>query len=64
MTKVVKVNSRVKVGTKSSIAKKRIAAVSRTVIYPMMPRKYTAAQRAELRRFERDILAGKKITVE
>ncbi len=33
-------------------------------IYPMMPRKYTAVQRAQLRKFERELYAGKKVVVE
>lgn len=34
------------------------------VIYPMMPRGYTAVQRAALRKFERDLYAGRTVTVE
>ena len=33
-------------------------------IYPMMPRGYTAVQRAQLRKFERELYAGKTVTVE
>ena len=33
-------------------------------IYPMMPRGYTAIQRAQLRKFERDLYAGKIVRVE
>ena len=32
-------------------------------IYPMMPRDYTAAQRARLRRFEQELLKGKKVNL-
>lgn len=34
------------------------------VIYPMMPRGFTAVQRAQLRKFERELYAGRKVTVE
>ena len=33
-------------------------------INPMMPRGYTAVQRAQLRKFERELYAGKTVTVE
>lgn len=33
-------------------------------IYPMMPRGYTAIQRALLRKFEKELFAGRKIKVE
>jgi CRISPR/Cas system CSM-associated protein Csm2 small subunit len=33
-------------------------------IYPMMPRGYTAVQRAALRKFERELYAGMKVNVE
>ena len=32
-------------------------------IYPMMPRGYTAAERAELRKFERELLKGRTIKI-
>lgn len=32
-------------------------------IYPMMPRRYTYLQRAELRKFERELLQGQKINI-
>ena len=33
-------------------------------IFPMMPRGYTAVQRAQLRKFERELYSGWKVTVE
>lgn len=33
------------------------------LIYPMMPRRYTAFQREQLRKFERELLAGEKSRV-
>ena len=33
-------------------------------INPMMPRGYTAVQRAQLRKFERELYAGRTVTVE
>ena len=32
-------------------------------IYPMMPRRYTYVQRAELRKFERELLEGLKMNI-
>lgn len=45
--------------TLKSEKKKKYAA-----IYPMMPRGYTAVQRAKLRKFERELFAGKTVIVE
>ena len=33
------------------------------IIYPMMPRKYTAVQRKNLRDFEKKLLKGKKVDI-
>lgn len=39
------------------------AAKETTVVYPMMPRGYTAAQREQLRIFEKELLKGKKVAI-
>lgn len=39
------------------------AAKKTTVVYPMMPRGYTAAQREQLRIFEKELLKGKKVVI-
>ena len=63
MTKVSNANTRVKISVKKNSTKRNTRVVAdRVIIYPMMPRKYTAAERAELRKFEQEIMAGKKIS--
>lgn len=50
----------------SSVSKKRnpIKNTKQSIIvYPMMPRGYTAAQRKKLRRFEKELLNGKKVNI-
>lgn len=51
----------------STTAQKHINSVKKSMyaaVYPMMPRGYTAVQRAQLRKFERELYAGKTVTVE
>ena len=43
--------------------RKTPAAKEITVVYPMMPRGYTAAQREQLRVFEKELLKGKKVVI-
>lgn len=37
---------------------------SNVTIYPMMPRKYTAFQRAALRKYEKQLMAGRKVIID
>ena len=53
--------------TSATIQKHAVTGDKRKVyaiIYPMMPRGYTAVQRAQLRQFERELYSGRKVTVE
>ena len=49
----------------SSSKKKNTVNNSKQIIsvYPMMPRGYTAVQREKLRKFEKELLKGKRIKI-
>ena len=48
----------------SSLRRKVKTHKSNVEIYPMMPRKYTAAQRAALRKYEKELMAGRKVVID
>ena len=52
-------------GESASINKRNNLSVKkdRAIVYPMMSRKYTAVQRARLRRFERELLKDKRVVL-
>ena len=48
----------------STLKRKTKSQKSSVEIYPMMPRKYTAAQRAALRKFEKELMTGRKVVID
>lgn len=60
----------IKTTVASSKGRKRTSALNAStvkgvaVVYPMMPREYTAIQRAQLRMFEKELLKGRKVSVD
>lgn len=52
-------------GESASMNKRTSMSVKkqRAIVYPMMSRKYTAVQRARLRRFEKELLKDKRVVL-